>query len=424
MEVPFALSIHKFVNSVGADAGFAAFIGIALLAVLYFGQARETAALRDRLEEAQDRIGGLEARIAQLLHLQSSRQTAAQPAPVPPPVTPAPAGVRAMGSAVASVRRVPTATPAGAAAGAPGPRVAAPVGTGAPALASATKLIPDALPAAAAAAGVTEDTMLVPAAGNGRGQATAASVPPPPVRIRTGGAAAPGEPAEGAATATAVPRRPISPIQPGNGSRGGRARNEQRFEQFEPDSGGRFSGRAIPIGIALIAVIAIAIGAFVITRSGNSSPTSGTVAHNSTTPTTGGSGAGKGKTTKKKVTTIAPATITVAVLNGTDVSGLAGDVGKDLGHKGYKQGSITNASTQTQTHTVVYYMTGFEAAAKQVAAALELGKSVVQPATQTAIQACATSPAGTTSSCSGDVIVSVGADRSSLATSSGSSSAG
>ena len=29
--LPFALSIHNFINSVGADAGFAAIIGLALL---------------------------------------------------------------------------------------------------------------------------------------------------------------------------------------------------------------------------------------------------------------------------------------------------------------------------------------------------------------------------------------------------------
>ena len=41
--IPFALSVHHFINSVGADAGFAAIIGLAILVLLYFAQARETA---------------------------------------------------------------------------------------------------------------------------------------------------------------------------------------------------------------------------------------------------------------------------------------------------------------------------------------------------------------------------------------------
>ena len=86
MEVPFALSIHKFVNSIGADAGFAAFICVAVIGLLYFAQARETATLRERLEDAHERIGGLEARIAQLMHLQSTRQPGPQaPAQAAPP---------------------------------------------------------------------------------------------------------------------------------------------------------------------------------------------------------------------------------------------------------------------------------------------------------------------------------------------------
>src|ERR1700677_3825033 len=108
MEVPFAtLSIHKFVNSIGADAGFAAFICVAVIGLLYFAQARETATLRERLEDAHERSGGLEARIAQLIHLRSTRQPGPQagaPARVTQPgrVTPPPAGARPMGSAIAS----------------------------------------------------------------------------------------------------------------------------------------------------------------------------------------------------------------------------------------------------------------------------------------------------------------------------------
>ncbi|MEA2638196.1 MAG: hypothetical protein QOE18_1253, partial [Chloroflexota bacterium] len=54
--IPFALSVQHFVNSVGADAGFAAIIGLAILVLLYFAQARETASLREQVEDSADLI--------------------------------------------------------------------------------------------------------------------------------------------------------------------------------------------------------------------------------------------------------------------------------------------------------------------------------------------------------------------------------
>ena len=56
------------------------------------------------------------------------------------------------------------------------------------------------------------------------------------------------------------------------------------------------------------------------------------------------------------------------MLNGTAVSGLAGDVGTKLAGQGYKKGNTTNASSQTETNTFVYYVTGKAAKANKVAA--------------------------------------------------------
>ena len=65
-QVPFALSVHHIISSVGADVGFASLIGLALLVLLFFSQARETATLRTRADEAGMRIGELEAELADL----------------------------------------------------------------------------------------------------------------------------------------------------------------------------------------------------------------------------------------------------------------------------------------------------------------------------------------------------------------------
>src|SRR5690242_15768321 len=97
--IPFAFSVHHFINSVGAYAGFAAIIGLAILVLLYFAQARETSSLREQLYEAAARAAQLENRIAQL----AARQPAAPPVqpqpgipaqPVPQPVAGRPAAPR------------------------------------------------------------------------------------------------------------------------------------------------------------------------------------------------------------------------------------------------------------------------------------------------------------------------------------------
>jgi len=430
MEVPFALSINKFVNSVGADAGFAAFVCVAVIGLLYFAQARETASLRDRLEDAHERIGGLEARIAQLMHLQSRqpvRQQPQPPAPAPGRVTPPPAGTRPMGSAIASVRRIPAATaPALAAVVEPGtPFPIAPAGMGAPALASATKLIPDPAPApipaaASAAADAPDDTMFVPgaavtpAAANGKSEAPApaagapaaprAVVAPTPPRVQIGSDAAPlspGSPSSRRAEASAA--RPLG---------------EARFDLFEQNRGGsRFGSRRLPLAIASVAAVVIIGGVVVILQSGGTATSSNVNSPTTSTTATSNSTSGSHRGKKHKVPVFAASSVTVAVLNGTVVTGLAADVAKVLARAGYKKGSITNAPTQTESTTIVYFRPGYKADAQHVAKQLKLSSSRVQSATRAAIHACATTPTSATTSCTGNVIVSVGQDKASLASS-------
>ena len=75
--IPFGLSVHHFVSTVGADVGFASLIGLALLVLLFFSQARETATLRARADEANLRIQELEGELADL-----TDQVAALPAEI------------------------------------------------------------------------------------------------------------------------------------------------------------------------------------------------------------------------------------------------------------------------------------------------------------------------------------------------------
>lgn len=101
-----------------------------------------------------------------------------------------------------------------------------------------------------------------------------------------------------------------------------------------------------------------------------------------------------------------PASVTVAVLNGTSTSGLANRIATKLGAGGYKEGKVTNAADQTQTSTVVAYLPGHRSDALHVATSLKLQQSSVQPI-DSSTQAVACPPPG---SCTSTVVVTVGSD--------------
>lgn len=84
--ISFALSLHSLTGNAGTDAGFAAILGLAILALLYFAQARETSTLRDSLKRADDELGALHERLNTVIAAQAAAAQRAAPAPVPPPV--------------------------------------------------------------------------------------------------------------------------------------------------------------------------------------------------------------------------------------------------------------------------------------------------------------------------------------------------
>jgi len=451
MTVPFALSVHSFVNSVGAWVGLGSIVAVALLVLLYFAHARETATLRDRLDEAQQRISGLEARLAQLMQSQGAVRRA------PAPVTPAPTGLRTPAPAPAA-KRVPAPATAAASGSAPAAGLAAaaslrsatavtwaPAGTAAPALASATKLIPD-----PAVAGRPDDTLFVPAkaaataaaatvaaATNGQGPASpgqAASAASPGQAVSAATQAMPVA-AASARTPSATPRAvvaapprmqlgadaPDAATATGGSGGGNRVRrlggNSQPAAPIlpsfdEPTGGRRLAGRVLPLLIGAVALAVIVAGLIVITNTGGGGNT-GQVSHTNTNQT----GAGLHQQQHRPIA-FKPSRVTVAVLNGTAQAGLAGDIGTNLVGKGYRKGNITNAASQTESLTFVYYRPGKsnKIAAQHVARALSLSPSRVQRAGRVVLQACAISASGASlGSCTANVIVSVGQDRVNLA---------
>ncbi|HEY1590332.1 MAG TPA: LytR C-terminal domain-containing protein [Solirubrobacteraceae bacterium] len=404
--MPLALSVHNFITSVGADVGFASIIGLAILTLLFFTQHRETANIRRESEELSQRLAQAESRLAVL-----SRQPA--PAPAPSAATQSPQPTRATSPPIRAVR-------AGASAvGAP----AAPAGVAAPPLAAATRVVPvgappapqrdgeqfDAAPAAPAVA-ADADTAFEPQGeevfAGAAPRAVAASAP---VRERTAGpspATAAGGANGGGARAVAPgdlrqgPPRPRDRAQVRSAAPSAQSRRPAPPPRA-PARNERGTGRRFVFligGLVLIAVIAVLV---IVTQSGGSNSSNSRQASTSNAPD---------PAHHKAASVFKPSSVTVAVLNGTATNELAHHVATKLTGAGYKQGTVATASNQAVSSTVVAYLPGDRNDALRVATALKLGSAVVQPIDQQTQTVACPPP----SSCTANVVVTVGQDLSTL----------
>jgi hypothetical protein len=399
MVVPFALSVHTFINNVGAYVGFASIVGLALLILLHFAQARETSTLRKRLDESSDRIVSLESRLSQTVRQTQPAVRTVPAAPGVPTVTPAPIGARS-----AAVRRVPApAVPVRALPGAP-------AGLAAPALASATKLIttvppgpvPATTPAVAPAPAVVGGLAAVAAAQtNAEEQGGHVPAPDDTLLVAPATAAARGNghdqtavvPAVAAPQAASPP--PPTPPPPRAQIRQEPARPPRRTVVLPPKRRS-FARRMLPLVLGVLIIAVVVAGVLVVMGNGGNSKTASKGTHG--------------------VSHFHPSRVTVAVLNGTSVTHLAKSVATRLHESGYQKGTVANATVQTQRRTTVGYLPHHREAAIHVAKTLHVSRGSISPANQAAISACssgATSSGGT--SCSAKVIVTVGSNLAHLA---------
>ena len=145
---------------------------------------------------------------------------------------------------------------------------------------------------------------------------------------------------------------------------------------------------ALGLAAVVVALIALTSGG---TSSSASRSASASLASHRTRPTSA----------------VVPSTVTVSVLNGTDMVGLAGRVSKRLTTAGYKAGRVTNASDQTHVTTVVAYTArAYRTDAVAVATALKLGATAVQPIDSNTTQIACPPP----QACTAPVVVTVGRD--------------
>jgi LytR cell envelope-related transcriptional attenuator len=430
--LPFGLSVHHFVNSVGADAGFAALIAVAILVLLYFAQARETATLRARADEAGLKVEELEAQIADL-----TDQVAGLPAEISVRAASPRAAAAYGGSGAAVAAGVPAAGGSAAAvSGAAGGLLpAAPAGVAAPALADATRLIPDpdlpvtepepaSQPAPTSALYGAHDVGTVggpapaTAAGGANGSshrpvAAPAATMPRPVAVPAGsggarggaGGAGAGGGQAGARTGGGAGRGGGGAVRQGGAGYGrpagaGQARSggSARPQGAPARPARRRSRGRIVLGVLVAALAAGAVFAAAIV-----------LANRDRSSTASKSSARSAATTRRptSLTGVRPSAVTVSVLNGTDVSGLGARVSQRLATDGYHAGAAKNASDQTQTTSVVSYMTPTDRAdALAVASSLKLSPTTVQPVdANTRAIACPPNLA-----CTSAVVVTIGRD--------------
>jgi len=345
-----AVSISGLLGNVSTVAGIAAAIAVAVLATLVLNQGRELETLREDLEFEEDRAYAAEGALAS-----QSAAVVQQAAPAQPAVPVTQSG--AVKVSPAATVAVPVTQGADA---------TEEISAGAPALGSAT-----AAPSVAARA-VTARVTTVPA------PATTPPAPAPPIVIAAPAAATPAARTDAASKVVGIPTTAAA---------GGATRVPRRPSSPEPSKSRR---NLLPVVLAAVLIIGIALLA-VNQFGGSSSSTSASTNPASTIgASTGTSGNGA----------------IVAVLNGTPVSGLAGQVASELSQGGFKRGPVTTARDQQTKSTVVAYMSGHVVDAEAVAKLLGV-TTPVAPADD-ATQAIACPDAAT---CTAEVIVTVGADR-------------
>ena len=173
------------------------------------------------------------------------------------------------------------------------------------------------------------------------------------------------------------------------------------LEEDEPRGGSRML-----FGVGLVAILAGIVLVFVLLFGGGGDDKTPAKTPDPGSESQGSGGGGSSEKPKSTTTTVDPASVSVRVLNGTQISGLAQRVTDKLKAASYATDSPgTLTSDQTIQNTTVSYREGQKAAATQVAKDLGLDSSAVQ-----AITAELSVAAGETA----DVVVLAGTDLDSL----------
>ena len=389
----------EIVQDIGAYAGLASVVGLAVLSVLYFSQARDVRRLREWAgrapERAEQETGIVQPTPGKALpQPQAQQQPQSQPPAAQPQPQPAkaPAVPAASGAAAAATQqnqggapKVPAAAPAPAAAGATA--TAKPAAAAAQSGAAPTALKEGAPPAA--------QPKTAPASGeqkSGAQAAPAAGSPP-----ASGAPPVPGAPQP--ATSAASGGKGGPPPAPAQAKPQPAPRPAPQHTQIIPPKSEswhqRIFGSTRNLILAICGVVLLGAGvALALTQisSDDSGTPSGTPAAQEPQDEADngggqgqdqGDGEGEGGGQRPNRPAIDPSTVTVAVLNGTTVPGLAARVSDEVQTAGFEVGTVANSSDQQRAESVILFAPGHEREAAAVSRRLDIAqREPIDAATQ------------------------------------------
>jgi hypothetical protein len=409
--------LTDLIKDYGGYAGLASVLGLAVLSLLYFAQAREVRRLREWAGRAPERAAEQEQRLATDVRRPSAvtarpigaqtaaGQTATQatqatqvgqrpagaPAATASPAAPAAAAASAAGNGQSGT---PPAPAAGTAAPTPAPGVTA-------------KRAEEKADEAKEGGGEAKEgggETKPPAGGAGTDAASPAAPKPatPPVPAAP---ATPGVPAPRTAAARPAGAPPVrQPVRPAPARAAGAAplRSGTPSRTLPPGTtvrgaAGNDGGGRRPIGkilAALAGVLVLAIVAVVLLTGGSGGSEQVKTQTNILVPPAG----------QDQATPQNPQEVTVGVLNGTSINGLARTTAEKLRSAGYEvpDDLIADAVERNRSATVVYFKEGSREAARQVAEAIGVGTDAVAPMDQDTL---------TLAGDRAPVVVTVGADQ-------------
>jgi len=429
------LSLSNSFTKVGAIAAFVALVGIAILSLLVFSQAREIKRLREWAGRAPERAAEMEQRVSadaaarMLADRRSQGPSVGGSAPSMPqgrvvprttPLVSAPVAT-AVGASAAAVTPAASASPAATpASGSPGVPAASASSPGAEAdqpSATASAGSPTEQPSPAQAAAVAsaggvvaaeseqDKPVATPAPVTAAGQgatrtAPRAPLPPSPAAPKPASPRSSSIPAAQASSSRVVSSRPRaaavatgSAASAGAGAAAGGGRKDFRQE--------RSPTRAIVLGagVLIVVVLVLIFAVSALKGGGSSTPTTAQSSIGAQTASSTSQSTTAHKTGRSAVAAN-PAETAVVVLNGTATTGLAHHLASDLQQSGYTQ-ALASAAVPPGTHqsTVVEYSSGHRADARGVARTLNV----------TQLQPMESTIAGLASSAT--VVVLAGADQ-------------
>jgi len=177
-------------------------------------------------------------------------------------------------------------------------------------------------------------------------------VPPPALPARSA------PPGRGNATGAILP--PYAQSRPGG-----------HTEASSPEPSGRRTAIMAIVG-GLLLLVGVGFGATQLLGDDE-----GAQPADQTSQQTGGTGAGDDTgagSGNRSGSGVDPGSVTVAVLNGTTVPGLAAQIGDSVEKQGFQLGTITNSTDQQRAESVVLYAPGAEMEARDVARRLKISQ--------------------------------------------------